>query len=173
MRTREEHSTARNRPQDIFFTVNGETIVPIYDPPHLIKGIRNNLIKKKLVWEKQSLKVIAKWSDIKTAFEVDNVSGELRAMPKLTEGHINERKIKVSYATQVLSYTVASAIAVFARSGTPASDGTCLEERAKDTAQIIHFWDKVFDSYNGSTSGETFKMQRVPKLPPFGILARG
>lgn len=26
------------------FTVNGQEVIPLYDPPHLLKGIRNNLL---------------------------------------------------------------------------------------------------------------------------------
>lgn len=35
-----------------FFELNGHEIVPIYDPPHLIKGIRNNLLNKDLEYIK-------------------------------------------------------------------------------------------------------------------------
>lgn len=104
-----------------FFKVNGRKVIPLYDPPHLIKGIRNNLLQRNLIWKKPETLLTAKWSDVELAYKIDNASGELRVMPKLTENHVNRhklKKMKVACATQVLSHSVSSVMAVFARSGT-------------------------------------------------------
>lgn len=51
-------------PRGNFFEINGHEIVPIYDPPHLIKGIRNNLLNKDLKYIENGKEKMAKWEDI-------------------------------------------------------------------------------------------------------------
>jgi hypothetical protein len=71
------------------YTVNGQKIIHFYDPPHLLKGIRNNLLVKNLVWESSNGETLcATWENITHAYETDNCSGDLRAVPKLTQCHI-------------------------------------------------------------------------------------
>nr|CAH7720854.1 unnamed protein product [Callosobruchus chinensis] len=127
-------------------------IIHIYDPPHLIKGIRNNLLTKNLVWESPEQKIVARWSDIEAAYAIDNAAGSLRAMPKLTDCHINRqsiKKMKVSCATQVLSHTVASVMSLMARAGVVGVQGEKLTETAVGTAQVLKFFDNLMDSVNG------------------------
>ncbi|XP_048487717.1 uncharacterized protein LOC125490993 [Plutella xylostella] len=51
-------------PKDNIFVVDGNEIVPLYDPPHLLKGIRNNLLTKNLVYEMDGQQKIAKWQHL-------------------------------------------------------------------------------------------------------------
>lgn len=84
--------------------------VPIYDPPHLMKCIRNNLLTKNLTYQKENVTKIAKWSHILLYKENPGYKG-IRLMPKLTESHCDPTKVprmKVKYATQLFSQTVAS-----------------------------------------------------------------
>lgn len=80
---------------------------------HLQKGVRNNLLTKDLVidkYKKKNEQKFASWNDIVTAYEMDKFSYlRQRQMPKLTDKHIFTSfipKMKVKYATQVLSHTV-------------------------------------------------------------------
>jgi len=91
-------------------------VVPLYDSPHLIKGVRNNLLTKNLAINcKNDIAIeIASWDVIKTAWLMDKNLNIIRPqLKKLTQEHIVENKIKkmrVKYATQVLSGTVANYI---------------------------------------------------------------
>lgn len=78
-----------------------------FDPPHLLKGIRNNFLTKDIVWEGER----ASWEDIKFIFDLDSKLGHTRALPKLTAHHVDPKKIrkmKVSIAAQVLSSRTAA-----------------------------------------------------------------
>ncbi|KAJ3647167.1 hypothetical protein Zmor_024701 [Zophobas morio] len=131
-----------------FFKINEQKIIHIYDPPHLLKGIRNNLLKYKLIWKIQDKEPLsAQWSDIQKAYQLDKCSSDLRAMPKLTEGHVNPKKIrkmKVSCAAQVFSHTVASVLGLMTKIG-----DSGLDEEAISTSKVLSFFNKLFDSVNG------------------------
>lgn len=78
-----------------------------YDPPHLLKGIRNNFLTKDLIWEGRT----ASWNDIEYIYDIDNSLGHTRALPKLTAHHVDAKKLKkmkVSVAAQVLSARTAA-----------------------------------------------------------------
>ena len=78
----------------------------IYDPPHLIKTVRNNILNcKKRLWNKSYFG----WNVVKEIIEEDLLLGDLRFFPKLTAVHANPssyEKMKVSVAAQTLSHTV-------------------------------------------------------------------
>lgn len=61
--------------------------------PHLLKGVRNNLLGKDIHFTTDGPPKTARWADIYKAWQLDNYSGELRIMPKLTEYHVNKDKI--------------------------------------------------------------------------------
>lgn len=42
------------------FEINNKEIVPLYDPPHLLKEIRNNLMTKDLTFTLNDTKRVAK-----------------------------------------------------------------------------------------------------------------
>jgi len=50
--------------QCLGFGIDGHEIVPLYDPPHLLKGVRNNLVTKDLTYYVNGERKIAKWSHI-------------------------------------------------------------------------------------------------------------
>lgn len=99
-------------PQDkISFMVNNELIIPLYDPPHLIKCIRNNLISKHLKYIKNGEVKMAKWAHIMALHKENPGYKGIRLVPKLTDAHCDPSKIprmKVKNATQLFSQTVAS-----------------------------------------------------------------
>lgn len=102
------------------FEVGNAEIVPLFNPPHLIKSIRNNLLTKDLAMScENNTTRIASWDVIKTVWVMDKKINTIRPMlKKITKEHIIENKIKkmhVKYATQVLSGTVAGCVETFAR----------------------------------------------------------
>lgn len=74
----------------------------VYDPPHLLKGLRNNFLTKNMIFKGK----IATWHDILTVYRADCQLGHTRMNKKLTERHViasKIKKMKVSVAAQVLS----------------------------------------------------------------------
>lgn len=101
------------------FIIRNQEIVPLYDYVHLQKGVRNNLLTKDLVmdkFKKTTEKRFVTWNNIIVAYDMDKNSFlRQRQMPKLTDRHIFAHlipKMKVKYATQALSHTVANFIDV-------------------------------------------------------------
>jgi DNA transposase THAP9 len=93
------------------FEVNDKEIIPLFDPPHLIKGIRNNLLTKDLVCVIDNERKTAKWEHIIQLYDENPSYKGIRLIKNLTEIHVNPRKIckmKVKYATQVFSTSVAT-----------------------------------------------------------------
>ncbi|KAL1516265.1 hypothetical protein ABEB36_000184 [Hypothenemus hampei] len=77
---------------DFFFEIGGQKIFPLYDPPHLLKCIRNNFLNHNIVYYEEGKKKVAKWDHIITAYNMDPYFGSLRLMPKLTDQHVLKTK---------------------------------------------------------------------------------
>ncbi|KAJ8914061.1 hypothetical protein NQ315_017582, partial [Exocentrus adspersus] len=117
------------------FIVDGKEIVPLYDTPHLIKGIRNNLLTKDLHFEIDNKNCVAKWHHLEQFYLLD-IGDPEKICPKLTDGHILRGKInkmKVKCCTQVFSQSQVN-----------------LDPGAIDTSTLILFLDTLFDSLNSS-----------------------
>jgi len=86
-------------------------LVHIYDVPHLMKCIRNNLMTKDLMYDVDGIKKQAKWSHLVDLYNVDSLTPDCKMLPRLTDQHIipeKVKKMKVKHATQVFSQRVAS-----------------------------------------------------------------
>lgn len=92
-----------------FFHMNSQEIVPIFDPPHLMKGVRNNLLTKNLKYTYKNKECTAKWQHIADLYQRNpNYSG-YRLVPKLTAHHVLPNlipKMRVKHCTQVFSRSV-------------------------------------------------------------------
>ena len=99
------------------FRVNDE-IIPIFDPPHLIKGLRNNLHLHDVCFSWQNAQHTASWSHISQLYELDVGDYDTKTLPHLTEAHVsNLKKMKVKLAAQVLSKRVSSQLQFASRLG--------------------------------------------------------
>ena len=90
------------------FMVDGQEVIPLYDTPHLFKGIRNNLLSKDLHFNINNQKGVAKWIHLEQFYLLDIEDPE-RICPKLTDEHILRdriNKMKVKCCTQVFSHQV-------------------------------------------------------------------
>lgn len=99
------------------FEIQDAQIYPIYDPPHLIKGIRNNLIKKNLIYTMRNKEQVAKWSHIITLFNKSPGYQGVKLVPKLTAHHVMPElipKMRVKHCTQVFSKSVGVALGFMA-----------------------------------------------------------
>lgn len=87
--------------------VYDQQFVHMYDPPHLIKGIRNNLLTKLLKYIDRicGKTKYARWEVIQKLYDMNPETS------KLTAAHmVNIKKMRVKYAAQVLSRSVAHGI---------------------------------------------------------------
>lgn len=108
----EELFTRKNETNPYFgFAVEDKEVIPLFDIPHLFKGVRNNLLNKPLHFKLHGVNKIAKWDHVKLFYELDASEPTLRMCNKLTDAHIypsKMKKMKVKNCTQVFSHTVGS-----------------------------------------------------------------
>ncbi|XP_076682171.1 uncharacterized protein LOC143376139 [Andrena cerasifolii] len=110
------HYLQRNMSPKRCLLIDSYEVVPLYNVPHLIKGIRKNLLTKDLIWVQQKTVLKATWRDIISAYKIDDCRHELKVIKmlgKIKPRHINpdqRGKMKVAYAKQVLSNSMAVTI---------------------------------------------------------------
>lgn len=115
--TRETFLRNGQESKDGFFIVNKDQIFPVYDPPHLIKGIRNNLITKNLKFTIKGKEFIAKWDHIVNLYNRCPGYKGVKLVPKLTAHHVLPAlipKMRVKHCTQVFSQSVGVALGFMA-----------------------------------------------------------
>lgn len=133
---------------DGFFEIGKQQIFPLYDPPHPIKGIRNNLLCKNLKYTLKGRQCMAKWDHIVALYKRRPGYSGVNLIPKLTAHHVVPElipKMRVKHCTQVFSQSVGVAMGYMAELGV-------LEKESTETADLLIFFDKLFDSVNGSYS---------------------
>lgn len=135
-----------------YFEVNGDKVYYMFNVPNLLKSSRNNFFKYKL----KTPAGLTNKSFLDCFYAQDKLRS-FRLAPKLTNGHIfpnSFQKMKLEFATQVLSRTVATAIdslityAVFPLSASP-------------TVDFIDRMDKLFDILNSSLPGGSKEFNRL------------
>lgn len=141
------------------YKIRNNTIYHCFDPPHLIKVIRNNLETKNLKhfvthrWKRSKnvnihKEQFASWDHILALYSLDSGSTR-RLVPKITEEHVrpSKLKMKVSVATQVFSATCAKVMLLLA-------EQKALPTNVCGTAEILYFFNDLFDSMNGSQTSQ-------------------
>nr|CAD7599408.1 unnamed protein product [Timema genevievae] len=135
-----------------YFELEGQRIITLYDPPHLLKWTRNMLYKHDvelpvLVDVLQGKPGTASWKDIREAHSLDSKNPLYCSLHKLGDDHLDPQygaAMKVSTAAQVLSHTMASLISGYVASGT-------MPNTALGTARFAGLMDELFDSFNGTS----------------------
>lgn len=125
-----------------YFFCGDHKIFVMYDPPHLIKNIRNNLKKHGFVVDGKDIA----WKYIQEFHDKDS-SKPTRLAPRLTSRHLNLppfSTLRVKLATQVLSHSVASGMKVMA-------EWDIIEKDAVPTADFLESFDQLFNAFNSST----------------------
>lgn len=129
-----------------YFIYNNVKIFFFYDPPHLLKSVRNNLNKYDLLYKGN----LVKWSFIKqVALDIDDPL-KLKLLPKINHHHIylsNFKSMKVKYAAQIFSDSMNTAMSVYMALQK-------LEAQALHTANFISDMNKLFDSFNSNKCGK-------------------
>lgn len=124
-----------------YFEINNEKIFYMFDVPHLVKATRNNLLRHSYVDEDK----VTSWQYINILYN-DDKSKQCRIAPRLTDAHVtpnNFQRMKVKYATQILSATVSAALNTYISLG-------ILPAKAAFTAEFIERFNKLFDILNVS-----------------------
>ncbi|CAK1588706.1 unnamed protein product [Parnassius mnemosyne] len=153
-------------PKENIILINEQEVIPLYDPPHLLKGIRNNLLTKNLeYYTKEGIIKTAKWSHLQLLYNENPGYKGIKLIPKLTENHVNPEKInkmKVKFASQIFSRTVASNMGYLA-------DKNILPTESKDTADLLIFMDNIFDSVNGSNLKNKYAKPLLGPVTPNSV----
>ena len=125
-----------------YFRFNGHLIFTMYDPPHLIKNIRNNLKKHGF----QVADKDVRWKHIADFYAADSKL-PIKMAPKLTQKHIELppfSPLRVKLATQVLSHSVAAGITTMVSLG-------ALPKEAQPTADFAEKMVRLFNYFNSQT----------------------
>lgn len=127
-----------------FFEILNQKVFALYDVPHLFKSVRNNWLTGtfKLPGKQFSFDVIRK------VFDIDTKSATARALPKLTEKHVNPNnfeKMCCSLALQLFSNSVAAAIR------SCVATGQIEEQVGSDTADFVSLLNNLFDALNSKS----------------------
>lgn len=152
----------------LVYKIRGQKIIHCCDGPHLIKVVRNNFQTKDLVhhlpddWRQINFATVdlssveinqrlrlASWDDVSSFYEQNKLVA-VSPIPNIVDEHIytNAMKMKVSYATQVLSQTFGNAMLSYSEEKNLA---------LSSTAQVLLFFNDVFDSINGHGVGTNLK----------------
>ena len=129
-----------------YFTLNENQYFYMFDVRHLLKATRNNLLKYDIGFVSRRKSSTARWKYLEKVFEKDSLF-KFRSIPKLTSKHINPSnfdKMKVKYATQVLSHSVAAALCTHI-------SFEALPQDTEETTEFIIIFNDLFDCLNSST----------------------
>ena len=116
-----------------YFIHNGHKVYAFYDPPHLLKNIRNNFKRHGFLWKGTEIK----WKYVADFYDFDK-GNKIRLAPKLTDAHIELppfKTMRVNLAAQVLSHSVAAGICTL-------SQLKVLPKDAEATAEFIEKMDQ-------------------------------
>ena len=119
-----------------------EPVFFMFDPPHLMKSIRNALVNYDIGFEGG---FIASWKFVKALWSLDTVRS-LRLVPRLTAKHIFlglGKKMSVRLAVQVFSHSVHAGLMTYKERG-------LLPSEAEQTAVFIKQMNDLWDAFNCS-----------------------
>ena len=136
-----------------FFTFMGRKIYIMYDPPHLLKNLRNNWRKHGFLLHGSDVK----WKFLEVLYEEDQkVELQWRLVPKLTTKHINIPPfgaMNVRRAAQVLSHSVAAGLNTLMRF-------KILGNEAAATAEFVEKIDNLFNCFNAENLNDPHKFRK-------------
>lgn len=142
-----------------YMFINSIKIFCLYDFPHLIKSLRNCLLKSDL----NTPDGLVSFEVVKELWQLEQ-NGKTRMCPKLTSQHIfptDFDKMRVKYATQIFSRTVSAAIGTVIET---CGFRNCSKEVAVSTKTFLSKIDQVFDCMNsGSLNSDNFYRSAIQK----------
>lgn len=135
-----------------FVDVDGDVVHFMYDPPHLVKCIRNNFMKYDIMFNENRVR----WQHVLDFYNRDSRQ-KLKLAPKLTDKHFNLppfAAMRVRLATQIFSHSVAAGMYTHVSLGT-------LEPDAEYTAQFVDMVDGLFDCFNTGNLRDAKELRRA------------
>ncbi|KAK7457998.1 hypothetical protein BaRGS_00039119 [Batillaria attramentaria] len=127
--------------EEPFFVFNGKKVFVMFDPPHLLKNVRNNLKNTGFTVEDEEVS----WEHVVEFYKFDKMN-PVRMAPRLRERHISLpafSTLRVRYAAQVLSHSVAAGMSSLVQL-------QVLPHDALATAAFIERFDQLFNAFNSS-----------------------
>lgn len=129
--------------------VGKSKIIPLFDVPHLLKGVRNNLLTKDMKYFdfEEKVEKTVKWEYYQKIYEADKSYGELKICHNVTDEHIyveKMKKMKVKDAAQIFSHSVAVAAEHLSARGD-------IPNECRQVIKFTKMMDNLFDSLNAST----------------------
>ena len=143
------HSLKEVTVEKPFKKCNNKKVFVFYDPPHLLKNVRNNLKKGDLQFDDEKVC----WKCIVDFFKFDK-SQPIWMASKLKEKHIELppfQAMHVNLVAQVLSHSVAARISTLVTL-------KYLPEQAVKTATFVDHFDALFNTFNSKTLKSTQQM---------------
>jgi len=137
-----------------YVDVDGDIVHFMYDPPHLVKCLRNNFMKYDLLFNGHRVK----WQYLLDFYARDSKQ-KLKLAPKLTEKHFNLppfASMRVRLATQIFSHSLAAGIFTHVSLGAMVLD-------AEYTAEFIEMVDGLFDCFNAGNLNNAKELRRALK----------
>lgn len=149
------------------YDVDGSKIIHCFDPPHVLKSLRNNLLTKKLKHsvtsyyepddeiheDNNDTKVFAHWGDVRDFYEFDK-GNRPRLVRKISKLHIDPEsdKMKVSLASQIFSKSLGTMMLF-------CSEHKLIPNDSSSTAYLLLFFNNMFDTINcgGKPVAGTFR----------------
>ncbi|KAF9797686.1 hypothetical protein SFRURICE_017881 [Spodoptera frugiperda] len=123
--TREKYLRAGEEYNSGAFEVENIKVYPLFDTPHLLKGIRNNLLKKDAKFLQNGEVKWAKWEHLRMLLNVDTGDDEIRLL--LLDCQLCNLFIVNSFV----------------------SEHEILPSECQQTADFLLIFDQLFDSFNG------------------------
>lgn len=124
------------------YCFGSKQIYCLYDYPHLLKCVRNTLLKRDFLVAGN----VVSWKDILEFYEIDKKStSDCRAAPKISERHVNPQafqKMNVKLATQVFSNSVSRGMKA------AVSLGQLKSKSSTNTANLLGKLNDITDSLN-------------------------
>ncbi|KAF0704226.1 Transposable element P transposase, partial [Aphis craccivora] len=124
-----------------YIQVNGNKIFAMYDVPHLIKNVRNNLLTSDIIFKNNRVS----FQDIKKTYNIDKHSPTSRTLLKITDCHINPgpfKKMSCKLALQVFSKSM------YAAMRTCINTNELKSSTATHTADFVKEINNLFDCLN-------------------------
>lgn len=163
------------RETPFFFDSENVKVYALYDYPHLFKSVRNTLLKTNFIFPDKILneKVEASFGIIRAIYE-DEKTKITKKIPKLTQQHIypnNFDKMRVKFATQILSNTTAAAIrAVCNDINDNLFTDNDIVKFALPTSYFCDMFNKCFDCMNKLPIYNKEKCEKVGYMDAYDFL---
>jgi hypothetical protein len=118
--TQADHARRSVEYRGLGFEINHQDVQPLFDVPHLLKGLRNNMLQLDVKFRVDNQLMVASWKDYQRLYEMDTYPYGDRRSAGLTLEHVNPqkmRKMKVKLAAQVCSVKVSYALDWLSKTG--------------------------------------------------------